>query len=685
MFERLATSVPTAWTNFLTITEPSDAAAADKLLRLIAAGARRWQLRSTEIDKAHRKSPAVPIQARKREIAQRAGLETHHIPFLRGRRAGQYYYLEPGGDALAPTIDAGDASVIIQLCLLAALLNRSAPGLHADAVGSSVYLGARTFKAAAGAVGVEAFLLETNYLHREVQITLAAKAMQVVPGGMQSGDVLTPDATGFSLTLVSPDRIRKWDGRKTRLEDISFKQSAMTGSRLYLLNRVTETFSDILEQAGVAHERRAFAPTHATTVPRVQLSDIAAVSRPLVVVNNTGASWPAESHSRLLEALKADGVAFPQVSFHKEGAPARDRQWMNNLDQGAACLVLNRRAEESGTSIQVETTRFDRPWDAYHGLAQDILLADDVDAYTWAKFDRLYRRRGAYPVLQGIDLEIEDGNLRLPENMAAIRRCAVELAIKDSFSRNRIPVDMNLPEGRFTLLHTDRIRLRPDTFKGETLSMAAIVQFEISDGVLHLRETEFLPDIAPDELDALHKRFPCLGGRLKGDDFYLIDDERPAFLRRFTGAIVPKILLNARYCGIEDALTDMADGGGVSSSGLYSRAANWLLLPYYTGVGDAQLKKWRQLSFIEDRGAFVRYFVPALQPANASMGFSNLHDLMVYRQSDGTRYEPVSADLLDDRLIQLYLGTLTNGVMRLNESGKTSLLEKLARLAGMDT
>lgn len=67
------------------------------------------------------------------------------------------------------------------------------------------------------------------------------------------------------------------------------------------------------------------------------------------------------------------------------------------------------------------------------------------------------------------------------------------------------------------------------------------------------------------------------------------------------------------------------------------------------------------------------------------MGFSNLHDLMVYRQSDETRYEPVSADLLDDRLIQLYLGTLTNGVMRLNESGKTSLLEKLARLAGMDT
>jgi len=685
MFERLATSVPTAWTNFLTITEPSDVAAADKLLRLLAEGGQRWQLRSTEIDKTHRKSPAVPIQARKREIAQRAGLETHHIPFLRGRRAGQYYYLEPGGDAVAPAIEAGDAPLIIQLCLLAALLNRSALGLHADAVGPSVYLGARTFKAAAPVIGVEAFLLETNYLHREVQIILQAKAMQVLSEGMKSGDVLTPGGTGFSLSLVSPDRIRKWDGRKTRLEDISFKQTAMAGSRLYLLNRLTETFSNILEQAGVAHERRAFAPTHATTVPRVHLSDIATLSRPLVIINNTGASWPADSHDRLLTALKADGVIFPQVSSHDEGKPARDRQWMALLDQGAACLVLNRRAGESGASIQVETTYFDRPWDAYHGLAQDILSADDVDAYTWAKFDRLYRRRGAYPVLQGIDLEVEDGKLCLPENIAAVRRCAVELAIKDSFSRNRIPVDVTLPEGRFTLLRTDRVRLRPDTFNGETLSMAAIVQFEISDGALHLRDTEFLPDIAPNELDTLHKRFPCLGGKLKGDDFYLIDNERPIFLRRFTGAIVPKILLNARYRGIEEALMDMAAAGGVSASGLYSRAANWLLLPYYTGVGDAKLKKWRQLSFIEDRGAFVRYFVPALQPANASMGFSNLHDLMVYLQTDGTRSEAVSAGLLDDRLIQLYLGTLTNGVMRLNESGKTSLLEKLVRLAGMDT
>lgn len=316
-------------------------------------------------------------------------------------------------------------------------------------------------------------------------------------------------------------------------------------------------------------------------------------------------------------------MTFPQVSFYSEGEPVRDRQWMELLEQRPACLVLNRRAGESGASVQVETTYFKRPWDAYHRLAQDILSADDVDAYTWAKFDLLYRRRGAYPVLQGIDLDVKDDKLCLPENMAAIRRCAVELAMKDSISRNRIPVDASLPQGRFTLLRTDRVRLGQDTFNGEMLSMAAIIQFEISDGALHLRETEFLPDIEPNELDALHTRFPCLGGKLKGDDFYLIDNERPILLRRFTGAIVPKILLNARYRSIEEALMDMAAADGISAAGLYSRAANWLLLPYYTEVGEAKLKKWRQLSFIEDRGAFVRYFVPALQPANASMSFSN--------------------------------------------------------------
>ena len=71
------------------------------------------------------------------------------------------------------------------------------------------------------------------------------------------------------------------------------------------------------------------------------------------------------------------------------------------------------------------------------------------------------------------------------------------------------------------------------------------------------------------------------------------------------------------------------------------------------------------------------------------MGFSNLHDLMVYRLSsrvaDGGDFVPVKAGLLDQDVVKLYLSTLTSGVMRLGETSKASLLEKMARLGGMDT
>lgn len=71
------------------------------------------------------------------------------------------------------------------------------------------------------------------------------------------------------------------------------------------------------------------------------------------------------------------------------------------------------------------------------------------------------------------------------------------------------------------------------------------------------------------------------------------------------------------------------------------------------------------------------------------MGFSNLNDLMVFRldkpTADGRGFVPLDNGLLDETVVKLYLSTLTSGVMRLGETSKASLLEKIARLGGMDT
>jgi hypothetical protein len=46
---------------------------------------------------------------------------------------------------------------------------------------------------------------------------------------------------------------------------------------------------------------------------------------------------------------------------------------------------------------------------------------------------------------------------------------------------------------------------------------------------------------------------------------------------------------------------------------------------------------------------------------------------------------PISSGLHAHHLVVLYLSCLTHGVARINENSKTSLLEKIARLAGLDT
>ncbi|GJA33436.1 hypothetical protein KAM341_31140 [Aeromonas caviae] len=54
-------------------------------------------------------------------------------------------------------------------------------------------------------------------------------------------------------------------------------------------------------------------------------------------------------------------------------------------------------------------------------------------------------------------------------------------------------------------------------------------------------------------------------------------------------------------------------------------------------------------------------------------------------ESSQVSYSVVGGNLLEEPLVQLYPSTLTTGILRLKENSKSSLLDKLASLAGMDT
>jgi hypothetical protein len=699
MFKTMPRDAAAAWTNFIELDE-SPVTAAEKLLRQLGDGAIKWSLGSVKLERAVARNPAAAIAAHKRSIALELGpaFSAHRIPFFRSERDWQqYYFLQPSrSGAQAGLALEGDPEILIRLCLIGALLSQTEFGaqeLRAETVGPYVYVGARQFKTRHVGVGIEAFELDLKFRHKQIQTLLVAKSMKALPGAITSGTVRA-GADGrrdFSLSLAPPDQLQRWDGRKSRLPDISFKSADIRASRWYLLNRLTETFTSILGDAKVEHHRSTFQPTHGTSEPYFALSEIAEVPSPLVIVNNTPHALSAAEKAVLLSGLQADGVSFSAVDFHKGGEPAGGG-WVESVCDSRAWLVLNMAQgdDAAATSVIVDGMPLRRPWEAYNALAHDIVGREDVDPYTWAKFARLYRSRALYPVMQGID--VEEGPKRLSNAEHALRRCAVELALKHHFANGHIPIGDGAPEGLFTVIHTNRVFLSVGAQSGTRLSYLSAARIKVANGALTILDAKFYPEIDVALLDRLSEEFPCLGGRIVGDSLYVVDESSKRFLRRYTGAIVPKIILNTRYQGIEQAIDAISRAGALSPAGIYSRSSEHSLLPYYTPPmpKEPRAQNWRGTAFIEDRGAFVRYFVPSLQAANASMGFSNMHDLMVYDIAAPGLAPPVpfasiDSGLLEEPLIQLYLSTLTCGVLRLNDNSKASLLEKIARLAGMDT
>lgn len=704
MFEPIMPSAKTsALTNFLKLDETSEQAA-KMLLGYLSTQQIPWRPSVVTLEHFQNKNPALLINNMKRSIAASMGnaIRAESIPFVQNRNNKlQYYCLLPGNtnDVMTTSQDI-DSDIIIRLGMIASLLGETEFGTrkpHAFMVGPYIYVGARCFTTKKDVSIVEAFRLDLTFFRNQLQIVLVAQVFKSEGSVIISGDVAVEgkESLGLTLSLIQAERLKKLDGRKNRLPDITFDDKDIRLSRLYLLNRLTEFFSNAFTKAGIAHSRVVFEPTHVTSEPHLKLEAIRRVSRELMIINNTDSELSIPDQSAIIAALSKDNVQFDGVKFYKNGLPAHSSAWVEELEPKDAWLVLNKTSnDDNDSSIRVEEVSLKRPWDAYHALANGMASKGDVDPYTWAKYSKLYKRGGGasaidIPVMQGIDITTGDA-INIVGKHEALRRCAVELALKHSFAIGTIQLSPLTPEGTFTLLYVDKIALQESGEYRKSLDYLALVRIVISDGKLTIVDSDFYPELVMEQKEKLRRRFPCLKS-FQGDSIYVIDESSGRYLRRFTGSFVPKIILNSRYKTIDHALATIADAGGLKN-GYYSRSRDYTLLPFYVAPMEklAADIRWRDSSFIEDKGKFVRYFVPSRLSVQSSFGFSNLHDLMVYTPTDSgyhgqTSYTEVDGKLLEEPLVQLYLSTLTTGILRLKENSKASLLDKIVSLAGMDT
>lgn len=522
---------------------------------------------------------------------------------------------------------------------------------------------------------------------------------------------LASTGQGFlvGVTRLVPDEFFKLDGRQKPMEGLSLDIDKVWRTRLYYLNLLTEFAIRLFTQAGIPFVRETFAATHCVDNAYIALEPLANLQQPLTIVNTTGEPLDQDSLAPL--------VRFPEYlpGYHVAGGkkthfPAPEVQVAkalpDQLQPTMNYLFLNGRGDENFGSVRLAKTPSTDLQPAEKIAAYTALAKGEgqADPYTEVKYHHLLAQKTFVVATQGLDYGPRDlarlrpgkaDNTEERQLQESLKRCFVELSVKEVLlGRKSVPVSLPaMPyatSANLTLLATRRSKLPGRTSPAQTIAAVDVCIDGDGIAVTRVRRTpwghsEAVLDLVF-EYDFLQEQEQ---GKtvVRNGQFWVVDQATNERLRVWAGRFVPKIILNDTYEGIEhaiavqdDYLTQRREGG--SKGRFLSKGREFNLLPYYISMFKPEYSKRGECVGsrmpVQDCGAFVRVFVP---PAGGISGsgdaLSGMRDVMHY---SGNGISTI-AGLLDLPLMQLYLHTMTNGVLVGGDNSKMSLLEKLTRLA----
>ncbi|WP_066737525.1 hypothetical protein [Cupriavidus sp. D384] len=654
------------------------------------------------------------------EIANRLGLDAvaaRKLTFRQSSRDAWYIGPRPSlteGSMLNAVRDAPD--VFIELMLKRHLIEAAAfddqETFVTGGFGPSVYLGAaseagkRRFHLAEAEFNIN---VKHGHLLCDVTSKVFARKSKSADAAAASASELAAVGHGHLLPvtrIVSEDFI-ELDARQYPLVGVSLHTTKVRQCRLYYLNVLHEFALDLFAKAEISVVQDTFVASHYVDGGYIPLAPLASLLQPIEVVNATQdpmdvealkplQAWP-EFFSNGYHVAGNKKVHFQPPVFQASSlVPER-------LTSDVNYLFLNGPGDDENGSVRVAKVGDAENWqtvswkEAYAGLSRGDIVAD---AYTMHKFRHLMDAPDFSISMQGINCSplglasMMPGKAR-PEDrplQEALKRCLVELSLKECLRALKpVPVpDMPrefLPSS-LTLLATRQIRMSGREIK----QLVSEVQVKLDERGIMVQSVRRSPwSAADDSVIDMVSLYPFLQPDnrkpIRDNQFWVIDQATGRRLTAWAGEIVPRIILNDAYSNIEAALAEQSDHiaqGKQSGRGgkYYSKDRRFNLLPYYmsmhkAGYAPSQERVGVKMA-LEDRGGFVRVFVPPAGGINgAGDAFSGMRDVMVYEESG----ENISEGLLQESLVNIYLHTMTNGVLVGGDNSKMSVLEKLARLA----
>jgi hypothetical protein len=664
---------------------------------------------------ASAKSEAEPFEQRARfvrgEIARLLGLdstETSRLTFTMS--AKDAWYLGPRSKltkrAMLQAVEAAPEK-FLELMLQREFIE--AAGYEPDQLfvcggfGPGVYLG----NLAQSSEGLLA-LMEVNYLVRaeygQIVCNVAERVFARRSGAARAETLPIDAGEGFMLgvTRIVPRDYERVDARSHRRHGINLRKTGFRASVLHYLNVVTEFAERLFARSGVPATVETFCPSALVVDGYLQLASLSNLRRPLVMIASDGEASP-----HALSALREAG----QSLFAKSGAKSfslsaiEHERWPKRLLKSKNYLVLNGTCAPGEGSVQLHSVRGRASSGgsaASRRRAYEILArgSGTTDPFSELKFRHHIDQPSFSYSFQGLNRSAHDlaQLYTSPESVErslaeAVRRCFVELSLKEVLLQaKRVPFSapFRLPKKsplKFTVVATRRHRIG----NRATKSLAAAVTVVVTE--THLRVTKVTRTPWSNAASALYdlaEAFPFIldkDGEVRDGRLWIKDDASGDRLTVWSGPFVPKLILNAEYHCIEQALGAQegyleAKGRNGAPASFFSKSRQFNLVPHYISAfsPDYQMRgeKAGERIVVQDQDAFVRVFVP---PFGGIVGsgdaLSSMRDLMVCHEGG----EPVAHDLLEHRLVQLYLHTLTHDVLVRGDNSKMSLPEKLVRLA----
>lgn len=506
------------------------------------------------------------------------------------------------------------------------------------------------------------------------------------------------------ITRIVPDEFYDQDGRKSPMEGLSLDIDKIRRTRFYYLNLLTEFAIRLFTRAGVPFSRETFAASHCVDDAYIPLGPLANLQQPLVVVNTTQETLDHDALAPL--------VRFPEYlpGYHVAGGKkahfsAPDVRLTlgvpEQLEAAVNYLFLNGEGDKDVGSVRLAKGASDDFQPAKAATAYAALFKGEgkADPYTQAKYRNLLSQNTFQIATQGLDYspkalaalrpgKSEDAEGR--QLQEALKRCLVELSLKEVLLGRKQVMVPAMPSGvpaNLTLLATRRSRM-PGRSEPEQTIAAVDIRVETNTvAVTRVRRTPWGDSEAV--LDFVFEyEFLQEQGKdaVRDGQFWMVDQATGEKLTVWAGAFVPKIILNDAYEGIEQAIGAqdgyLAQRREEGSKGRFlSKGREFNLLPYYISMLKPEhAKHGERVGLrmpVQDCGTFVRVFVPPEGGISGSGDtLSGMRDVMHY----GPDAALTTAGLLDVPLVQLYLHTMTNGILVGGDNSKMSILEKLARL-----